>query len=60
MRGWSAEAQDWVGMLFRMYTRWAEAKGYKVDTLDMLPGDEAGIKCDNTCRGFKCLWLFKV
>ncbi|NLZ52943.1 MAG: peptide chain release factor 2 [Thermoanaerobacteraceae bacterium] len=38
------EAQDWVGMLLRMYTRWAEDKGYKVTTLDMLPGDEAGIK----------------
>ena len=38
------EAQDWVGMLLRMYTRWAEDKGYKVSTLDMLPGDEAGVK----------------
>jgi len=38
------EAQDWVGMLLRMYTRWAEDKGYKVSTLDILPGDEAGIK----------------
>jgi len=38
------EAQDWVSMLLRMYTRWAEDKGYKVSTLDMLPGDEAGIK----------------
>ncbi|WP_152908985.1 peptide chain release factor 2 [Thermincola ferriacetica] len=38
------EAQDWVQMLLRMYTRWAEEKGYKIDTLDLLPGDEAGIK----------------
>lgn len=38
------EAQDWVGMLLRMYTRWAEDKGYTVNTLDMLPGDEAGVK----------------
>ncbi|HQD51519.1 MAG TPA: peptide chain release factor 2 [Defluviitaleaceae bacterium] len=38
------EACDWVSMLFRMYTRWAEDKGYKVETLDYLPGDEAGIK----------------
>lgn len=38
------EAQDWVGMLLRMYTRWAEGKGYKVSTLDILPGDEAGVK----------------
>ena len=38
------EAQDWVSMLLRMYTRWAEDKGYKVTTLDILPGDEAGVK----------------
>lgn len=38
------ESQDWAQMLLRMYVRWAEAKGYKVDTLDLLPGDEAGIK----------------
>ncbi len=38
------EAQDWVQMLFRMYTRWAEEKGYRVKTLDLLDGEEAGIK----------------
>ncbi len=38
------EAQDWVQMLLRMYNRWAEDKGYKVDVVDLLPGDEAGIK----------------
>lgn len=38
------EAQDWVSMLLRMYTRWAERKGFKVETLDYLAGDEAGIK----------------
>ncbi len=38
------EAQDWVQMLYRMYTRWANANGYKVEELDYLPGDEAGIK----------------
>lgn len=38
------EAMDWVSMLFRMYTRWCEDKGYEVKVLDMLPGEEAGIK----------------
>ncbi|ASS77284.1 peptide chain release factor 2 [Tumebacillus algifaecis] len=38
------ESQDWALMMMRMYTRWAEDKGFKVETLDYLPGDEAGIK----------------
>lgn len=38
------ESQDWGSILLRMYTRWAEKKGFKVETLDYLPGDEAGIK----------------
>jgi len=38
------EAQDWVEMLLRMYTRWGENKGMKVQVIDYLPGDEAGIK----------------
>ena len=38
------ESQDWAEMLLRMYTRYAERSGYKVQVLDMLPGDEAGIK----------------
>ena len=38
------EAQDWVQMLYRLYMRWGERHGYKVETLDFLPGDEAGIK----------------
>ncbi|HHV64869.1 MAG TPA: peptide chain release factor 2 [Peptococcaceae bacterium] len=38
------EAQDWVQMLYRMYVRWGERRGFKVETLDLLPGDEAGIK----------------
>jgi len=38
------ESQDWVQMLYRMYVRWAERHKYKVETLDLLPGEEAGIK----------------
>ena len=38
------ESQDWAQMLLRMYVRWAEQKKFKVDTLDLLAGDEAGIK----------------
>lgn len=38
------ESQDWAEMLLRMYTRWAENSGYKVEIVDLLPGDEAGIK----------------
>ena len=38
------EAQDWTQMLLRMYVRYAERSGFKVETLDLLPGDEAGVK----------------
>jgi len=38
------ESQDWASMLLRMYTRWAEDHGYQVETLDYLPGEEAGVK----------------
>jgi peptide chain release factor 2 len=38
------EAQDWAEMLFRMYSRWVERKGYKSEMIDFQPGDEAGIK----------------
>ncbi len=38
------ESQDWASMLLRMYRRWAEDKNFKVEVLDYLPGDEAGVK----------------
>ena len=38
------EAQDWTQMLLRMYGRWAERNGFSVETADLLPGDEAGVK----------------
>ncbi len=38
------ESQDWAEMLYRMYLRWAEAKGYRVETLDYQEGEEAGLK----------------
>ena len=38
------EAQDWAQMLLRMYVRWAEKNNYKVDMMDFLAGDEAGVK----------------
>ncbi len=38
------EACDWCNMLYRMYTRWAERKGFKIEVLDILDGDEAGLK----------------
>ena len=38
------ESQDWAQMLMRMFLRWSERQGFKTETLDILPGDEAGIK----------------
>lgn len=38
------EAQDWTQMLLRMFGRWAERRGFDVETMDLLPGDEAGVK----------------
>ena len=38
------DSQDWTEMLFRMYTRWIDKRGYKYKVIDYQPGDEAGIK----------------
>ncbi len=38
------ESQDWASMLYRMYLRWAEQRGFKIELLDYQAGDEAGIK----------------
>ena len=38
------ESQDWAAMLLRMYLRWAEARGYRTEILDSMPGEEAGLK----------------
>ena len=38
------ESQDWARILMRMYMRWAERNGFKIETVDLLPGEEAGIK----------------
>ena len=38
------ESQDWASMLLRMYTRWAERRGFKTETMEVHPGEEAGIK----------------
>ncbi len=38
------ESQDWASMLLRMYSRWIERRGYSVETVNLLPGDEAGLK----------------
>ena len=45
------EAQDWVEMLYRMYTRWGERHEFKVSVLDYLEGEEAGIKSVHYDRG---------
>ena len=52
------DSQDWAEMLFRMYTRWIDKKGYKLQIIDYQPGDEAGLKgatlrvAGENCYGF--------
>ena len=58
------EAQDWAQMLLRMYMRYCESRGFKVELMDSLPGEEAGIKSATlsveglnappACRHFPC------
>ncbi len=43
------ESQDWASMLLRMYMRWAERKGYRIDYLEQSEGEEAGIKSATIC-----------
>ena len=52
------ESQDWANMLLRMYTRWAEQHGYKVEMMEETAGEEAGIKSATLAgQGPQCLWL---
>ncbi len=52
------ESQDWAAMLLRMYTRWAEEHGFKIEYLEETPGEEAGIKSATIqISGPQCLWL---
>lgn len=55
------ESQDWANMLFRMYLRYAEKKGYQVEVLDYLDGEEAGIKSVTfLVKGYNAYGHFKV
>src|SRR3972149_3320500 len=48
---------DWADMLLRMYLRWAERRGYQADILDLMPGDEAGLKSVTVeVAGAPALW----
>jgi peptide chain release factor 2 len=55
------ESQDWAEMLLRMYRRWAEKRGFKVEVLDYLPGDEAGVKSVTLLiKGYNAYGYLKV
>ncbi len=55
------ESQDWAQMLYRMYCRWAEDKGYKISILDYQDGDEAGLKsCSILIEGYMAYGYLKA
>ena len=55
------EAQDWTEMLIRMYIKWAESEGFVLEELNMLPGDEAGVKsAEYMVRREICLWFIEI
>lgn len=55
------ESQDWAQMLYRMYCRWAEDKGYKITLLDYQDGDEAGLKsCSILIEGYMVYGYLKA
>ncbi len=55
------DSQDWTEMLFRMYSRWIDKKGYKFQVIDFQPGDEAGVKSVTfTVSGKNCYGFMKV
>ena len=52
------ESQDWAEMLMRMYTRWAERRGFQVSVMDLQEGEEAGIKgVSLEIKGDHALWI---
>ena len=52
------ESQDWAAMLFRMYTRWAEQHGYKLQLIEESEGEAAGLKSATIAGQWRqCLWL---
>lgn len=54
------ESCDWCGMLYRMYTRWAERKGFTIEVLDYLDGDGKDQVSDFPGQRTECLWLSEV